>query len=791
MRKKSLKKEFRLVVIIILTLFCLSFLFLHFYLFLNSNQSLKTLFHRISLALDVISIIIGTYYLVRIYHMIIKPMKEAQDIVNQINEGNNNLRLKYHYNNEIQDLVNSFNRFIDESQNSLVLIEEQYNRLKLYSDVGEINYVEFNFSIKTIKIYYCKPFIEKYHLEDNIMTYSVKEYLSYVHPEDRKKLFDQLKFLNKMSDKEYKLDFRLKFPNALDYCYVSTIGKIYKEQDYQFIGVQVDITYLKKIQHKLHEKEEEYRLIVENSTDLISKMSPTGEMLITSKSFKELFKEHNVYVGDYNHLLKKYNENWLEEVKKPPYSTQNIILIETEKGEKWISWNNDAILDENGEVEYIISVGHDITELKRINDKLLYDAEHDELTGLLNRRGLFKKIDELKNVKKWAAFFIDLNNFKNINDLYGHDVGDNLICLLANELKKLEKFGYIICRLYGDNFLVVVPNYTDDKSLSFIINYLEKYLNRSYHLGNNDIYLSASIGYALYPDDTTDFDKLISYADIAMFKSKTEKSNKCFRFNKEMYDNINNKVGVINDLKRAIEKDEFDVYFQEIVDVKSQEVAYIEALIRWHSNKGVIMPKDFIPIAEETGFIQTLDLIVINKALRYFKNIKLDKRYQNTKLTINVSPALLLNKNFPDNLNDLTHKLHIANDEVCIEINENTFVNNKEESRKQIKLLKDLGFLIALDDFGREYSSLSILNKVDFDIIKIDRLFIINLDLRLNVEIINMINKIAQLSDNIVIVEGVETEEQKEKLMNLGCYLMQGFLFSKPAKILVKEKVEV
>ncbi|HEY8365118.1 MAG TPA: GGDEF domain-containing phosphodiesterase, partial [Haloplasmataceae bacterium] len=304
-------------------------------------------------------------------------------------------------------------------------------------------------------------------------------------------------------------------------------------------------------------------------------------------------------------------------------------------------------------------------------------------------------------------------------------------------------------------------------------------------------YLSASIGYALYPDDTTDFDKLISYADIAMFKSKTEKSNKCFRFNKEMYDNINNKVGVINDLKRAIEKDEFDVYFQEIVDVKSQEVAYIEALIRWHSNKGVIMPKDFIPIAEETGFIQTLDLIVINKALRYFKNIKLDKRYQNTKLTINVSPALLLNKNFPDNLNDLTHKLHIANDEVCIEINENTFVNNKEESRKQIKLLKDLGFLIALDDFGREYSSLSILNKVDFDIIKIDRLFIINLDLRLNVEIINMINKIAQLSDNIVIVEGVETEEQKEKLMNLGCYLMQGFLFSKPAKILVKEKVEV
>ena len=143
---------------------------------------------------------------------------------------------------------------------------------------------------------------------------------------------------------------------------------------------------------------------------------------------------------------------------------------------------------------------------------------------------------------------------------------------------------------------------------------------------------------------------------------------------------------------------------------------------------------------------------------------------------------LLLRPNFPEIINALANKYQIKKSDICIEINENTFVNNKEESRKQIKRLRELGFIVALDDFGREYSSLSILNKVDFDVIKLDRLFIVNLDMKLNIEIINMVNKIAKLTNNSVIVEGVETEEQKDTLIKLGGYFLQGFLFSKPAK---------
>jgi len=311
-----------------------------------------------------------------------------------------------------------------------------------------------------------------------------------------------------------------------------------------------------------------------------------------------------------------------------------------------------------------------------------------------------------------------------------------------------------------------------------------------YRIQNNDIFISSSVGYALYPEDTDDFDKLISFADISMYESKLGHMDYCLRFTKDMFDAVNNKVGMANNLKIAIDKDEFDIYFQTIVNVKTQNIDYVESLMRWNSSKGIIMPNDFIPIAEESGFMQSLDLLVIEKTLNLFSKLKYDSLYKRTKLSINVSPILLLRNNFPTMLNDLVKKYKLTTIEICVEVSENTFVNNIEQSSHQINMLREFGFSVALDDFGREYSSLSILDKVDFDIIKIDRLFIKNLDFKLNVEIIKMIIKIANLTNNLVIAEGVETEEQKTTLEKLGCHIMQGYLFSKPSKLLIKEVVD-
>ncbi len=758
----------------------------------HMNHTL-TILQSLSYSFIALIIIYGVYFMIRINQLVIKPVMDSYEIMNKISNGQEELRLSYKYNNEVSDLFNGLNKFIDISQNSFNLIEEQYNRLKLYSDIGEINYIEYDYESKMVKIFYSKKFMDKYQIENYMMRYSVREYMTLVHPNDRKKVFKQLEYINQHENKEYKLDFRVKFPNALSYCYLSTMGQIQKENGQYFMGVQVDITYLKEIQTQLQQQEEQYRLIVENTTDLISKMSVDGTILYSSKAFRDLFKD-GTHVDDYRDKLQVSNDNWLSKILKPPYSSQELILVDTEEGEKWISWNNDAILNENNEVEYIISVGHDITELKRMNDRLKYDAEHDMLTGLLNRRGLFNALKNLDDVKTLAAFFIDINNFKNINDLYGHELGDKIITLLAQDLIKYEKHGCMIGRLSGDEFLVLVPNFENEKSLNFFKNYLNKFMNKNYRIHHNDIYLSASIGYALYPDDTDDFDKLISYADISMYECKLAQMERCLRFSKEMFDLVNNKVEMANALKIAIDQDEFDVYFQTIVDVNNENIEFIESLVRWNSSKGLIMPNDFIPIAEESGFMQSLDLLIIEKAFKQFSLLKRKDKYKNTKLSINVSPILLLRNYFPKRIDNLAEKYELHNNEICVEISENTFVNNIEQSRHQIKVLRGLGFLVALDDFGREYSSLSILDKVDFDIIKIDRLFINDLNVKLNIEIINMIIKIANLTNNLVIVEGVETLEQRSILQDLGCFLMQGYLFSRPKKyfledVLVKEVI--
>lgn len=792
MSKGSLKKEFKFTLIILFSFFCLALICLQLFLhFQNSSRNLALMFQILSYVSLGFIILYSFYIIIRIYIIVIKPILKNQEIVTRISNGESNLRLDYNYNNEVSDLIDSFNRFIDFSQNSFKIIEDQYNRLKLYNDIGEINYVEFNFDDKIIKVFYSKKFVRKYNIENNIMTYTVKEFSSLVHPNDRRAFFEQLVLIKKYQDKEYDLVYRVKYPQADNYCHVSTCGQIQKDENNSlyFIGVQVDITNLKETQERLQQQEEQYRLIIENSTDLITKMSADGKMLYMSKSFQDLFKDRKDNVSEYDDMLKVTNKKWLDKVLKPPYSSQEVILIETPHGEKWISWNNDAILNENNEVEYIISVGHDITELKRVNDKLKYDSEHDELTGLLNRRGIFNSLEKIKNLKNLAAFFLDVNNFKNINDLYGHNIGDEIITLFAKDLLAFEKYECIIGRLAGAEFLILVPNFKEETSLNFLKHYLNKIVNKVYRVNNNDIFISTSIGYALYPEDTDNFDKLISFADIAMYESKINHINRCLRFNKTMYDAVNKKVATLNNLRFAIENKEFDVYFQEIINANTNEVAFIEALVRWNSKNGIIMPGDFLPIAEESGIIQYIDLQVIEKSFALFQDIKDTERYKNAKLSINVSPILLLRTNFPNTLNALALKYKLNKHDICIEINENTFVNNKEESRRQIKLLRELGFIVALDDFGREYSSLSILNKVDFDIIKLDRLFIVNLDMKLNIEIINMVNKIAQLTNNLVIVEGVETEEQRDILLNLGCFLMQGFLFSKPAKINVKDKI--
>lgn len=726
----------------------------------------------------------GLYFILRLYFIVVKPVIDNQSILKAINEGQEDLRLIYKYNNDISELFHGLNKYIDISQNSIKLIEDQYNRLRIYSDFGEINFVEYDATEEIIKITFCAKLVKRCNYDSSNKTFTLHEFAKMIHPDDLPVFQETVEAIKAREDREYRVDLRLKYPNCEDYMYISTIGQIYHDNDLTFMGVQLDITYLKEIQMKLAEQEEMYRLIIENTSDLIGKISPEGKLLFASKAYIETFRGVRTYIDEYDHLVKVMNKDWFKNIFKPPYSTREEILVETTYGDRWISWHNDAVMNENNEVEYIITVGHDITEIKRMYDKLKYDSEHDYLTDLLNRRGLYGKLDEFSSYNSLATFFIDLNNFKNINDLYGHEIGDKIITLIAQDLASFPHSNLIISRLSGDEFVVLVPNYNENGLLDKVKEYLNKHMNITYQIDGIDIFISTSIGYALYPDDTLDIETLISYADIAMYECKVSHLNECLRFNPRMYETVNKRVKIANDLKQAIDKDEFIIYFQEIVNVITNKVEYIEALVRWESDKGLLLPKDFIQVAEETGFMLVLDNLVIDKALKQFVEIRKNPKYADTILSINVSRLNLLNSNFPPNLYQHVLKHSIRPQDICIEINENTFMNNIEYSSYQIARLREWGFKIAIDDFGREYSSLSILNKVTFDIIKIDRLFVDNLDSQLSVEIINMVNRIAEVYQHDVIIEGVETREKVEQLKHLGCYLMQGYYFSEPKKLI-------
>jgi diguanylate cyclase len=249
-----------------------------------------------------------------------------------------------------------------------------------------------------------------------------------------------------------------------------------------------------------------------------------------------------------------------------------------------------------------------------------------------------------------------------------------------------------------------------------------------------------------------------------------------------MFYKVNQKLELVNEIKQAIDQHEFYLDYQPIFDQRTNEIVILEALVRWnHPQKGTIYPGLFIPIAEESGFMQALDHIILNQAfLDYQSVIKADHK---PKLSINISPIMLLKHDFSMRLSQLIEQYHINSHQIIIEISENTFMNNIEQSIIQINQLKALGVLVALDDFGREFSSLSILNQVDFDLIKIDRQFVVNLSSETNQEIIKMVRKITRLKDKHLIVEGVETIEQVNILSSLDCHLMQGYFYARPGQL--------
>jgi polar amino acid transport system substrate-binding protein len=413
-------------------------------------------------------------------------------------------------------------------------------------------------------------------------------------------------------------------------------------------------------------------------------------------------------------------------------------------------------------------------------------AHYDSLTGLANRALINEKLDAIlqqtrKIQGKTAVAFIDLDNFKLINDTMGHDVGDVILRKASEILQDCIDSKDIAGRLGGDEFIIVMPEIQSiSKALEKISRLVEK-INIPITVDNKVFYISASAGVSLYPDHGQDSKTLVKNADTAMYAAKGNGKNSYKLFNEAMNQEISKKLETINDLRNALKNNEFTLHYQPQIDIKTNSIIGMEALLRWqHPVKSIIPPLDFIPLAEETGLILDIGEFVLNEACRQNKEWQ-DLGYNPMRVSVNLSIVQFEHKNLIWLVKNALAKSGLEPRWLELEITESVALKCYDCAVEKINTLKELGVYISLDDFGTGYSSFNYLKQLPIDTLKIDKMFLDNLSPDSDEEFImkTMIN-LARKLNLTVVAEGVESTDQLEFLKKEKCDTAQGFLFSKP-----------
>lgn len=467
---------------------------------------------------------------------------------------------------------------------------------------------------------------------------------------------------------------------------------------------------------------------------------------------------------------------------------QGEIWNRRKNGEVFLTWLTiNAIRDDQGEVQSYISIGSDISSKVRSDELIWRQANYDFLTDLPNRHMFQDRLQQeigksLRENALLALLFLDLDHFKDVNDSLGHSMGDQLLVQAAERIKNCVRETDTVARMGGDEFTVILPKLKTTLDAEKVAKHIISALAEPYFIGNETIYVGASIGIAFCPNDTTSLDQLVRSADQAMYASKALGRNRLSYFTQSLHDEAFNRLKMLSDMRAAIASEQFELYFQPILDLNDKRICKAEALIRWHHpERGMISPAEFIPLAEESGLIVSIGDWVFKEAASKAKYWS-DLLNFELQISINISPAQFQSTSL--NISDwMTYlqQLGLATKQLNIEITEGLLLNASEDVKNKLLQLRDAGVQVAIDDFGVGYSALSYLRQLDIDHLKIDQSFIQNLDavqndLVLTEAIVVMAHKLGLK----VTAEGVETEEQRRLLLDIGCDYGQGYLFSRP-----------
>lgn len=453
---------------------------------------------------------------------------------------------------------------------------------------------------------------------------------------------------------------------------------------------------------------------------------------------------------------------------------------------KWLSI--DSIKDKTGKISRYVALFSDITARKKSEETIWRQANFDALTGLPNRNMFQDRLKQeiLKSTRErvsLALLLIDLDQFKEVNDTLGHDIGDLLLKIASERISDCIRESDTVARLGGDEFMIILPELFPHHNVDAISQKLISSLAEPYQLNDEVVHISASIGITIFPNDTTEIDALIKNADQAMYAAKNKGRNQFSYFTPSLQHAAQNRLRLSNDLRPALSLNQFKVYFQPIINLGTNKISKAEALLRWiHPQRGMVPPLEFIPIAEDIGLISEIGDWVCRES-KYWKEQWSSKFDLDFQISANMSPVQFKGsrQGFGAGWLNSDTETSSGNKNIIIEITEGLLLNAEPEVLKKLYRLRDAGVEVAIDDFGTGYSSLSYLKKFDIDYLKIDQSFIKNIesdpnDLALSEAIIVMAHKLGLK----VIAEGVENAGQHRILEKSGCDFAQGFLYSRP-----------
>ena len=553
-----------------------------------------------------------------------------------------------------------------------------------------------------------------------------------------------------------------------------------------------DISKRKRAEQALIESEERYRTLTENAYDLISELSLTGEFVYISPNYKEVLG----YEG--SELLGKQYANYIHPDDIPELEKALIKLIRKKPIDQIVlrvfQKNGDIRLFESTGKAYktadgetrIVFVSRDITERKQYEDKLWHQAFHDALTGLPNRVLLKDRLKvEIahanRNCHMVGVIFLDLDRFKIINDTLGHTAGDKLLQEIAKRLENSVRTVDAVARLGGDEFTILVTGLTKMEGIAKIANKILETVKQPLDIEGQQLYVTTSMGISIYPNDGKDVTTLLKNADAAMYLAKEKGRNNYQLYTASMNEKAFERLKMENNLRRALDQDEFVLYYQPRININTKEVIGMEALIRWqHPEKGLVPPNDFIPIVEETGLIVPIGEWVLRTACAQNKAWQ-EAGYPKVRVAVNISARQFQLQNFVETVTKALEETGLDPRWLELEITESVAMQNVEYTYDMLKRLQTMGIDLAIDDFGTGYSSLSYLKKFPINKLKIDKSFVeeisTNPDSAAIAQTVLVLGKSLKFG---VVAEGVENQEQVDFLQGNDCEEMQGYLFGKP-----------